>query len=37
VAGEVEQGGVDLNGDGDTDDQVTYLLKVQNSRLRPAK
>jgi hypothetical protein len=37
VAGEVEQGGVDLNGDGDSDDQVTYLLKVQNGKLGLAK
>ena len=29
VAGEVEQGGSDLNGDGDGDDQVAYLLNVQ--------
>ena len=37
VAGEGEQGGVDLNGDGDTDDQVTYVLKVQSGRLRLAR
>jgi len=37
VAGESEQGGVDLNGDGDTDDQVTYELKMQSGRLRLAK
>jgi hypothetical protein len=37
VAGEGEQGGVDLNGDGDTDDQVTYVLKVQSGKLRLTK
>ena len=37
VAGESEHGGVDLNGDGDVDDQVTYLLKVKNGTLRPAR
>ena len=37
VAGEGEQGGVDLNGDGDADDQVTYVLKVQSGRLRLTK
>ena len=37
VAGEVEQGGLDLNGDGDSDDQVTYLLNLQNGQLRPGR
>ena len=37
VAGEDEQGGVDLNGDGDADDQVTYRLKVQSGKLRLTK
>ncbi len=37
VAGESEQGGVDLNGDGDADDQVAYSLNVQNGRLRPVR
>jgi hypothetical protein len=37
VAGEDEQGGVDLNGDGDTDDDVVYELKMQSGRLRLAK
>ena len=36
VAGESEQGGVDLNEDGDTADQVSYRLKAQNGKLRPA-
>lgn len=37
VAGEGEQGGVDLNGDGDTDDQVTYRLHLKSGRLRLTK
>jgi hypothetical protein len=37
VAGEAEQGGIDLNGDGDADDEVTYELKMQSGRLRLAK
>jgi len=37
VAGEPDQGSLDLNGDGDVDDQVTYRLKLQNGRLRPAR
>ena len=36
IAGEDEQGGVDLNGDGDTDDDVTYKLQMQSGRLRLA-
>ena len=37
VAGEIEQGGFDLNGDGDRDDQVAYLLNLQNGKLRPGR
>jgi hypothetical protein len=36
VAGEAEQG-ADLNGDGDIDDQVTYVVKPKNGTVRPAK
>ena len=34
VAGETEQGGVDLNDDGDHADHVPYLLNVQTGKLR---
>ena len=34
VAGEVEQGGVDLDGDGDVGDQVTYVFSPQTGKLR---
>ena len=37
VAGEVEQGGVDLDGDGDVGDQVTYVFSPQNGKLRLSK
>jgi len=37
VAGEAEQGGVDLNQDGDADDQVAMVINLQNGRLKVKK
>ena len=35
--GEAEQGGIDLNQDGDADDQVAVVISAQNGRVTVAK
>ena len=37
LAGEGEQGGIDLNQDGDADDQVAVVVNAQNGRVTVAK
>jgi len=37
TVGEAEQGGIDLNQDGDADDQVAAVINAQNGRVRRAK
>lgn len=37
TVGEAEQGGIDLNQDGDADDQVAAVINAQNGRVRRAR
>jgi hypothetical protein len=37
LAGEADQGGIDLNQDGDADDQVAVVINAQNGRVRVAE